>query len=292
MESANVVGYNTFTLPAGVQYNLVAIPFDEVGTGEGFTIDDLFAGKSTNIFTAAAASANADQIQIWDGSKYNSLYLNSNTLTTTTMKARNGHWCMTGAAPDSSWGSGGGVCVKKFPAGTSFWIKRKIPNGQTAANLPALTVPVAGQVVVKQDGKTGYTINAGSADAFGYTLIASGFSAGFAPNPDLTLDDETKKVNWQAMGCCAAAAANNADQLQFWDGAKYNTLYLNSNTLTTATMKARNGHWCLTGAAPDSSWGSGGGACIKTFEPTVGFWYKRAKNQPSFTFYIDQPYSL
>ena len=275
-----------------MQYNLVAIPFSEVGTGEGFTIDDLFAGKSTNVFTAAASYPNADQIQLWNGTKYNTLYLNSNTATSTANKAKNGHWCLTGAAPDSSWGSSGGVCTKKFPAGTSFWIKRKIPTGQTAADLPALSVPVAGQVVVKQDGKAGYTINAGSADAFGYTLIASGFSAGFSPNPDLAFNDETKRVDWITMGCHAASSYPNADQLQFWDGGKYNTLYLNSNTSTSTANKAKNGHWCLTGAAPDSSWGSNGGACTKTFEPTTGFWYKRAKSQPSFTFYIDQPYSL
>ena len=290
-QPTRVVGYNTITLPAGQQYTLIAIPFDAIGSADGYTIDDLFAGKSMEIFTAAPAYNNADQIQVWNGKSYNTLYLNKNTLTTGTNPQKNGHWCNTGAAPDSSWGANGGVCTKKFPAGTSFWIKRKIPASGAASDLAELTVMVAGQVVVKQDGKTGYVINAGTDDAFGYTLIAAGFSAAFAPNPDLAYAD-VAKVNWEEMGCYAAAAYNNADQMQFWNGSAYNTLYLNKNTLTTGTNPQKNGHWCNTGAAPDSSWGANGGPCIKAFDPTVGFWYKRAKKQGSFTFYIDQPYSL
>ena len=294
-QQTRVVGYNTITLPAGVEYNLIAIPFDDVGTTDGYTIDDLFAGRSAEIFTSAAAAANADQIQIWDGAKYNALYLNKNTLTTGINPQKNGHWCLTGSRPDESWAAqNGGVCTKKFPAGTSFWIKRKIPTGKTASDLEALTITVSGQVVVKQDGKAGYQIVAApDDDTFGYTLMAAGFSAGFAPNPDLAYGDPSKAVNWEEMGCCAASAAASADQLQFWDGAKYNALYLNKNTLTTGINPQKNGHWCLTGSRPDESWAAqNGGPCTKTFEPTVGFWYKRMKGRGAFTFYIDQPYSL
>ena len=293
--SANIVGYNTITFPAGQQYTLIAIPFDSIGSTEGYTIDELFAGKSMEIFTSAPAAGNADQVQVWDGTKYNSLYLNKNTLTTGINPQKNGHWCLTGSKPDDSWAdAAGGPCKKKFPAGTSFWIKRKIPTGQTAADLPALTATVAGQVVVKADGKAGYVINGAPSDStFGYTLIAAGFSAGFAPNPDIASGDESKKVNWEEMGCWPAAAAGNADQLQFWDGAKYNSLYLNKNTLTTGINPQKNGHWCLTGSKPDDTWAdAAGGPCKKTFEPTVGFWYKRFKGKGSFTFYVNQPYSL
>ena len=303
-QPTRVVGYNTITLPEGQQYTLIAIPFDDIGTTEGYTLDDLFAGKSKDIFHAAPGFANADQIQIWMGTDYTTVYLNQNTLTTGINPQKNGHWCLSGSRPDATWAAqNGGVCIKKFPAGTSFWIKRFVATTvnkgsatEMAEALPAKTIAVSGQVVVKQDGKAGYVINAGATDkTCGYTLIAAGFSAGFAPNPDIAVSpaDPSKQIDWEEMGCFAAAGFANADQLQFWNGKDYVLLYLNKNTLTTGINPQKNGHWCLSGSRPDATWAAqNGGPCIKTFDPTVGFWYKRAVGQPSFTFYIDQPYSL
>ena len=96
------------------------------------------------------------------------------------------------------------------------------------------------------------------------------------------------------QGFHPGTGAAYADQLQFWKtGGGYFNLYLNSNTVNTATFKARVNKWCNNGTPPDSSWGTGGNPTIKKIDPGVGFWYRRYNpDEPSWELPETQPYTL
>lgn len=88
----------------------------------------------------------------WDTSEsgnYVTLYLNSNTGTTTTLKNRHGKWCTAARKPtDTSWGSAVNVASTKIlTSGMGLWLKRY--NYEKP-----ITVTMAGSVVVSPEGRT------------------------------------------------------------------------------------------------------------------------------------------
>ena len=297
VESANVVGYNTITLPQGQEYGMYALPFDGMNEAATISIQELFKDPLTT-FKGGSNAANADQIMFWYNGSYKNLYLFSTTATSSTALARKGKWINPSSVPDSSWGTVGQPSTLAIPGGTSFWIKRYIAAAnkdggelQNAA-LPELTVTVSGQVIAKASSKAGYTIAAATVDAPSYTLVAAGFSAPFIPNPD-KVDSSKPAIDWIGMGCKGGSNAANADQLMFWYNGSYKNLYLFSTTSTAAAALARHNKWINPSSVPDSSWGTVGQPSTIQIQPTQGFWYLRQKGATtSFNFQIEQPYSL
>ena len=222
--------------------------------------------------------ANSDQLQFWTGSTYKTLWLNGNSAAKPLYKK----WINYGT---TGWGTANQPTTKRLFGGESFWIKRAIPSGTTASELPALTITVCGQVIVKSGGATEFDINPGTGTADGYTLISAGFSAPFCPNPD-KVDPGQEKVDWAAMGCHGGTAMANSDQLQIWDGATYKTVWLNGNS----AAKPLCGWWINYGT---TGWGTANQPTTVQISPSVGFWYLRNKTQTTgFKFRIPQPYSL
>ena len=278
-QPTRVVGYNTITLPAGIEYNLIGISFDAVSGDEGLALSDIFGEDAlANGFTGGNTAAQSDQLQFWDGSSYKTVWLNGNSKAVALYKK----WINYG---NTGWGTGNQPTSKKLKGGESFWIKRAIPSGKTAADLPALTITVAGQVIVKTGGVAEFDIAAGTGTADSYSLISAGFSAPFIPNPD-KVDPSKAKIDWLALGCHGGNTAAASDQLQIWDGATYKTLWLNGNSKAAALY----GWWINYG---NTGWGTGNQPSTVQIQPTVGFWYLRNKAATtSFKFPISQPYSL
>ena len=297
VESANVVGYNTITLPQGQEYGMYALPFDGVNEAGTISIQELFKDPLTS-FKGGGNMGLADQIMFWYNGAYKNLYLFSTTATSSAALARHGKWINAGSVPDPSWGTANQPSTLAIGGGTSFWIKRYLAAAnkdggelQNAA-LPELTVTVSGQVVTKASGTASYTITAATADAPSYTLVAAGFSAPFIPNPD-KVDSSKPAIDWIGMGCKGGGNAGLADQLMFWYNGSYKSLYLFSTTATSTAALARHNKWINSGSVPDASWGTANQPSTVVIQPTQGFWYLRQKGATtSFNFQIEQPYSL
>ena len=288
VESANVVGYTTVSLQAGQQYQLIGIPFESVenrenGANQGIPVQDLFPDPIGQGFLPGTSAGLADRLQFWQGSSYFDLYLNSNTVNSATFKARVNKWCNNGTVPDASWGAGGAASTKTLTPGTAFWIRRYMGTDAAPIARGAQTLTIAGQVVVSDP------VNREISNQ--YTLLSSSFSGPFVPNPDVAGTGEA--IDWIGLGAHPGTSAGLADRLQFWQGTSYFDLYLNSNTVNSATFKARVNKWCNNGTVPDASWGAGGAPSIKKVEPGVGFWYRRYNaDEPAWQFPQAQPYTL
>ena len=278
VSSANVVGYNTLTLPAQ-EYVMVGVQFNSVGA-EGLDIQDLFPNPLEQGFTGVTSPNSAGaayQLQYWDPedpNKYVKLFLS-----TSTSGDRYGKWCLAAAPRDTSWGSGkNAISSKKLTSGMGLWLIR--PDGQYATEK---TVTLSGQVVIAQSGRS-YTVRGDG----GYTMISGGFTTDF--------DLNGIGYDWLGNGFIGVTSPNSAgaaDQIQYWNPStetanKYVKLFL-----STSTSGGRNNKWCLAAAPTDTSWGSSKNAiCNKAIPAGRGFWLIRPNGAPDLTFTLPQPYSL
>ena len=281
VESANIVGYTTVTIPAQ-QYTMIGVQFDGLD-GEGISVQDLFQNPLGQGIVGAAnpnLAANSVRLQYWDPAEsghYVTLYLNNST-----QAARSNQWCLAAAPADTSWGTARNVAsTKRLTSGMGLWLIR--PEG--TYDQP-LTLTMAGQVVIAQSGRT-YVCREG------YTMISGGFTTGFAPNPDVAGVGDA--IDWLSKGFVGAANPNlaaNADRIQFWDpteSGKYVTLYLNN----ASAQPTRYNKWCLVNAANDTSWGSARNvATPKVIPEGRGFWLIRPSGSGELTFTLPQPYTL
>ena len=253
-------------------------------TNGAINVQELFHDPLGQGLTGATGSNNADQLMYWDpeeAGSYVTLYLNSNTATSSTGIARNNKWCLTATQPkDTTWGTKNNASTKPLVSGMGLWLKRKNYDSP-------ITLTMSGSAVVAEGGRN-------IAIKEGFNMISGGFSSDFTPNPDTA--GTGPAIDWLAKGCIGASGSANADQLMFWDPnetGSYVTLYLNSNTSTSSTGLARHNHWCLTSTQPkDTTWGTKNNASIKSIPAGRGIWYKRHAGAGPFTLNLDQPYSL
>ena len=262
---------------------MIGVQFDGLD-GEGISIQDLFQDPIGQGLTGAGTPNSASlsvQLMYWDPAEsgnYVMLYLNNNSSQT----ARYNKWCLEAAPKDTSWGSAkNAASTKRLVSGMGLWLIR--PAG--TYDQP-LTLTMAGQVVVAQDGRT-YTCREG------YTMISGGFTTGFAPNPDVAGVGEA--IDWLGKGFRGAGTPNSAslsDQIMYWDPTEtgnYVMLYLNNNSSQTA----RYNKWCLEAAPKDTSWGTAKNAATSKVIPEGrGFWIVRPSGAGSLTFTLPQPYTL
>ena len=301
VSSANVVGYQTVTIPAQ-QQTMIGVQFQGIG-GESISVQDLFPDPlGQGCFTGAASvskAGDADQLAYWDineNGHYVYLYLNNTTSTSEVNKKRRNKWCVVdmqsklSPAAKAFWGSNGEASIAKLQPGMGLWLIRK--NYATPTN-----VTMAGQVTVAQSGLS-------IALRTGQNMFTCGFTQPFAPNPDVAYNDESKRIDWLAKECVGAASvskAGDADQLSFWDineNGHYVYLYLNNTTSTSEVNKKRKGHWCVVDMqsrlSPEAKafWGSNGEASPAVIPAGRGVWYIRNAASTNFVLTLDQPYSL
>ena len=274
------MGYQEVTIPAQ-QFTMIGVMF-EAPAGGAISVQDLFPNPLGQGLTGYSGQANADQLMYWDpneSSGYVTLFLNSNTGTSSAAIARHNKWCCAGTPADSSWGSKNNASPKTLVSGMGLWLKRYNYTNP-------ITLTMSGAAVKAEDGRT-LTINEG------FNMISGGFSSTFVPNPDTA--GTGSAINWLSKGCVGGAGQAAADQLMFWDTGEssgYVTLFLNSNTATSSAALARHNHWCCAGSPADSSWGSKNNASPKVIPAGRGVWYKRLAGSGSFTLTLDKPYSL
>ena len=74
---SNVVGYQTLTINPG--FNMIALNFQPLNGTEEIAISNLVT--DTAALVAGNAAASADQIQVWDGSKFEVYFYRANKTT-------------------------------------------------------------------------------------------------------------------------------------------------------------------------------------------------------------------
>ena len=275
------MGYQEVTIPAQ-QFTMIGVMFEGVNGG-AISVQDLFPNPLGQGFTGGTSSSIADQLMYWDTNEsgnYVTLYLNSNTGTTSALIARHNKWCCTRKQNDTSWGtSAANASTKTLISGMGLWLKRY-------NYASPITVTMSGAAVKADEGRT-ITIKEG------FNMISGGFSSSFAPNPDVA--GTGSAIDWLGKGCVGGSSSSIADQLMYWDpteAGNYVTLYLNSNTGTSSALIARHNHWCCTRTQTDTSWGtSAANATPKVIPAGRGIWYKRLAGAGQFSLTLDQPYT-
>ena len=250
LASANIVGYNTVTLKKG--WNMLAVNFENCSSVDGIDIQDLIPGKTEGL-TGNQASANADQIQIYNSATggYTLYSLFYTTIPNPGLQAKNYKWV------DNS----GAVSSYKFKPGDSFWFKKQ---GEQTIN-----VSLSGQVsnATVQDVEI---VN-------GWNMIGSAFPANFNPN---SLGVEY----WKNSGAVGNQASANADQIQVYDTEKegYVLYSLFYTTIPNPGLQAKNYKWVdnAGNVIADS---------VEVVKPGNGVWYKHQGT--GFTLKIASPIS-
>ena len=276
------MGYQEVTIPAQ-QFTMIGVMFEDINGG-AISVQDLIPDPLGQGLTGGGSSGSADQLMYWDPNEANSyvtLYLNSNTGTSSALIARHNKWCCTRKQNDTSWGTSAvNASTKTLVSGMGLWLKRY-------NYASPITVTMSGAAVKAASGRT-ITINEG------FNMICGGFTADFAPNPDTAGTGDA--IDWLAKGCAGGGSSGSADQLMYWDpneANSYVTLYLNSNTGTSSALIARHNHWCCTRKQTDTSWGtSAANATPKVIPAGRGIWYKRLAGAGPFTLTLDQPYTV
>ena len=262
---------------------MIGVMFADLTNG-AISVQELFPDPLGQGLTGAATQANADQLMYWDPTEdgnYVTLYLNSNTGTTTVLLNRKNKWCTTRSQKDTTWGTANNIpSTKTLISGMGLWLKRK-------TYAAPITLTMSGGSVVAGEGRNLLIKE-------GYNMISGGFTAPFVPNPDTAGTGDA--IDWLGKGCVGAAGQASADKLMFWDTTEdgsYVTLYLNSNTGTTSVMLNRKNHWCTTRIQKDTTWGTANNVpSPKVIPAGRGVWYNRLAGAGSFTLNLDQPYSL
>ena len=274
------MGYQEVVIPAQ-QFTMIGVMFEDINGG-AISVQDLIPDPLGQGLTGGATAANADQLMYWDTNEdggYVTLYLYSNTGTSSAILARKNKWLCSANQKDTSWGTRANPSTKTLTSGMGFWLKR------LNYAMP-ITLTMSGAAVVAADGRN-ITIKEG------FNMICGGFTSNFAPNPDVA--GTGNAIDWLGKGCIGAATAANADQLMFWDtneDGSYVTLYLYSNTGTSSAILARKNKWLCSANQKDTSWGTRANPTPKEIPAGRGIWYKRLAGAGPFTLSLDSPYSL
>ena len=275
-----VVGYRQVVIPAQM-FTMIGVMYQDP-SGAAISVQDLFQDPLGQGLTGGSNSGLADQLMYWDTSEagsYVTLYLNSNTATSSAARALHNHCVCTANQIDTTWGQKNKASTKTLISGMGLWLKRYNYSAP-------ITLNMTGGAVVADDGRN-ITIKEG------FNMICGGFSSEFVPNPDVAGTGDA--IDWLSKGCTGGTNSGLADQLMFWDpteAGSYVTLYLNSNTATSSAARALHNHWVCTANQIDTTWGQKNKASPKIIPAGRGIWYKRLAGAGAFTLNLDQPYSL
>jgi hypothetical protein len=259
--SGNVVGYQTITIAAGQEYQILGCGLKDIGTVTNtINVQDFIPNPSGAGFTGGAL-ATSDQLLVWLDGAYKTFYLYYHP---TLFTSRNGKWVNT----ENMSAYGGGVNAQpstyRIPAGAALWLKRK--NFASA-----ISFTTTGEVV--SDASISKTL------VTGYNFIGSSFPA------DWDLNSTNSPINWVAAGATGGALATS-DQVLVWLDGTYKTFYFYYHpTLFTS----RNGKWVNTENM--SAYGGGVNAQPTTYKIPFGdgTWYVA---KAGFSFAQPRPFSM
>jgi len=255
--SANMVAYNTITVPAGQSYIILGNGLRTVNAGNTNSIDllDFIPNPQAAGFTAGTTLGSSDQVWFWYQNGYQQVYLYN---TTGPITSRRGKWLN-----NATWAGGGANAATTFKlkAGDAVWLKRASTNNTIAFQ-------TLGEVV--NDASITHTVTNG------FNFISSNFAA------DWDINDGT--INWQGVGATAGTTLGSSDQIWFWYQNGYQQVYLYN---TTGPITSRRGKWLN-----NATWAGGGANAATTYKMPFGYgaWYKRF-GAGQFTYTQTRPYT-
>lgn len=225
--SANTVGYQQVTLSAG--NNLIGNNWLAVGDANGgkVKINEFLADPQGQIFYGTNLTANADKLQVWNGTGYD-IY--------------NFFKKSDGTVVGWRAGTASSATTNYINLAAGFWIQKK--------GLPGTKLTLAGEV--DDAGAVAQTVKVGN------NLLGSAYPVSMSIN--------STNFNWTSI-CYGTNLTANADKLQVWNGTGYNIYNYfkksdgtvvgwragTASTATTDTIPTGVGFWYQRKAAAGGS---------------------------------------
>jgi hypothetical protein len=266
VESQNIVGYVTTSIPAGQNWIVLGNGLATVG---GTTNKIPLQGFISDIsaFTKASGASSADQLWLWDTSvgNYRTFFLYFHSALST---SKNNKWCNTAAWTDNEGQSQVGLAPTTYnvKSGEALWLKRISTNA-------TVQITTAGQVV--NDPSITRSI------VTSWNFMSSAFAADWNLNSGF---------DWRGAGATGASGASSADQIWWWDPAanQYRTFFLYYHS---ALSTSKNNKWCNTATWVDPNGVTQTGLAPITFKIPFGqgSWYL---SKGTFSFSEARPFTL
>ena len=233
---------------------MIAFNFQPVDGSEDFAITNFIS--NTGDLVAGATAGVSDQIQVWDGTKFDVYFYRAYKATNPNKFTLGPAWVKNGAL--------GVVTTDTIPRGAGVWFARP----STAPENGVITV--SGAI-----NATAYTHDI----AAGFNMISSAFPVDMPLNTLTAAENggvaQTCPIDWAACGAVAGATAGVSDQIQVWDGSAFTVYFYRA-------YKATNPNKFTLGPA----WVKNGALGVKTPDKIPagkGFWYARPSTSKAGT---------
>ena len=212
---------------------MIAFNFQPLDGSEEISIQDFVQNKE--VLVAGTAVANSDQIQVWDGSKFEIYFYKAKKTSGAGKFTAGPAWVKPSAATT--------VSTDTIKRGSGVWFAR--PTTESAGS-----ITVSGSV--NAAAKT-HNILAG------YNMISSAFPV------DMPLNNGP--IDWVACGAVAGTAVANSDQIQVWDGSQFEVYFYKAKKTSGAGKFTNGPAWVKPSAATT--------VATDKIPAGKGFWYAR-----------------
>ena len=227
---------------------MIAFNFQPLDGSEGFAITNFIS--NTSDLVAGVSTAYADQIQVWDGSKFDVYFYRAYKSTNPNKFTLGPAWVKVGAIST--------VTGDTIPRGAGVWFAR--PS----------TAPATGSITVS--GAVNATAFTHDITA-GFNMISSAFPTA------LTLNGGA--IDWATCGAVAGVSTAYADQIQVWDGSKFDVYFYRAYKATNPNKFTLGPCWVKVGAI--------GSKTTDTIPAGKGFWYARPNSSAAGTLVETSP---
>ena len=233
---------------------MIAFNFQPVNGGEDFAITNFIS--NTSDLVAGVSTGYADQIQVWDGSKFDVYFYRAYKSNNPNKFTLGPAWVKVGAI--------GQVTTDTIPRGAGVWFAR--PS----------TAPAQGSITVSGAvNASAYTHDITA----GFNMISSAFPVDMPLNT-LTAEEtgttaQTCPIDWVACGAVAGVSAGYSDQIQVWDGSKFDVYFYRAYKANNPNKFTLGPAWVKVGAI--------GAKTADKIPAGKGFWYARPSTSEAGT---------
>ena len=226
---------------------MIAFNFQPMDGSEDISIQDFVQNKDALV--AGTATANSDQIQVWDGSQFTTYFYKAKKTSGAGKFTAGPAWVNLNATTT--------VTADKTKRGSGVWFAR--PETSEAGS-----ITVSGSV--NAASKT-HNILAG------YNMISSAFPVAMPLN--------NGPIDWEACGAVAGTATANSDQIQVWDGSQFTTYFYKAKKTSGAGKFTNGPAWVSLSATTTVS--------SDKIPAGKGFWYARPETATAGTLIEKSP---
>ena len=229
---------------------MIAFNFEPVDGSKSFAITNFIS--NTEDLIAGTGAANSDQIQVWDGTKFDVYFYRAYKATNPNKFTLGPAWVKVGAI--------GSITTDTIHQGAGVWFARPATAPESA------TITVSGAI---NKGSFKHDI------ASGFNMISSAFPVDMPLNT-LTAEEtgsvaQTCPIDWEACGAIAGTGAANSDQIQVWDGSKFDVYFYRAYKATNPNKFTLGPAWVKVGNI--------GSKTADKIPAGKGFWYARPSTQ-------------